>query len=375
MAIAFRVGRSHVGTADHLGLGGTAGGPWTIPVGQATATNTAQAIRAQHAGTLGQASATNVAQPIIRASAQYRTVGQASSSNIAQPVTRVGGAGVGGTSITETLAWVEPDGTETSWPVELLRGLEGRGAPPVSHRLEDLPNRPGSVLWATRHQSRRIVVPIYFAGADTAVRAALRTWAYKLDATRGIGKIRVYTLDGLVREIPAVYAGGMELVEDNAWSQLAAVEFVCPDPYWSDIGDASASATTTTTTTTWFPFFPLRFVENSANLTVTATNAGDVPVWPRITLTGPMGSATIVNATTGQALTLSQGLAAGQSAVLDARQDYRTVTGPSGENWYPYFGGTWWQLVKGPNVINITAGGTGLASGVALSWRAKWLTV
>lgn len=277
--------------------------------------------------------------------------------------------------VTELLAWVEPDGTETSWPVELLRGLEGRGAPAVSHRLEDMPNRPGSVLWSTRHQTRRIVIPILFAGADTAVRSALRSWAYKLNPTRGAGKLRVYTLDGLVREIGAVYAGGMELVEDTAWSQLAAVEFVCPDPYWQSTTDATATATVVVATQSWFPLFPIEFMANSVSLSVVATNTGDVPVWPVITLTGPMASATITNTTTGLSLTLTQGLSAGQSAVLDARQDYRAVTGPSGQNWYPYFAGTWWQLAVGANTVTITAGGTTAASGVSIAWRTKWLTV
>lgn len=278
---------------------------------------------------------------------------------------------------TETLEWVEPDGTVTAWPVELLRGLEGRGLPPVKHRLEEIAGRPGALHRSARHDVRRVVVPILFDGGDTAVRASLRQWAARLDSVRGAGKLRVSCVDGATREIPARYAGGLELVEDNAWSQMATVEFLCDDPYWVDTADTTASESVSLTVVTWFPLLPLNFTGSAIAIALTADNDGDVEAWPVITLTGPMTNPTVSNATMGRSLVIANSLAAGETMVLDGRQDQRTITGPAGTSWYEFLasGSRWWPLQRGSNSITLSATSTSGTSTMQLAWRRRWLTV
>lgn len=138
------------------------------------------------------------------------------------------------------------------------------------------------------------------------------------------------------------------------------------------------------------PFFPLRIapsVIGDEGLPVQVTS--DVDAWPVWRITGPLGQQDagqpvvplrLANRTTGQQLTLSYGIPAGRTVVIDTRPGVKAVylenlDGTRGENLWPHLAGpaSLWQLVPGENVISLTATGASEESAVTLTYQPRHL--
>src|ERR1044072_842155 len=117
----------------------------------------------------------------------------------------------------ETLSWVDADGTEhpfTSSAARVLKGMEGRFMPPVELVEEEVPFQPGAHLRLVKTKVREVSIPVAFMAADaSALRTSLRGWLSDLNVDRGAGRLRVTSPAGDTRDLNAIYAGGMEIVE------------------------------------------------------------------------------------------------------------------------------------------------------------------
>jgi hypothetical protein len=278
------------------------------------------------------------------------------------------------TEMLESVTWVDPSGVEHPWPHVLLRGMSGRGAPPVSISSRAVTGRPGSVRIAARHLERRIHIPLLLTGSPGAVRALARGWAKQLNTVPGVGTLRFALVDGQQRQISASVAGGMELEEDVGSYAASSIEFVAHDPFFED-GAISTASAVGGAPRLFFPGFPLQLSSSELAVALVVNNDGDDDVWPIITITGPATDPS-VTLSGGRKLALTGVVAAGATVTLDARPGAKTVVNQSGTSLYGSLtSAQWFRLPTGPSRVDLQAIGTTAATAIAMQWRRRWLTV
>lgn len=271
----------------------------------------------------------------------------------------------------ETLTWIDPDGSSMQLPPGVLRGVQGRGLPPVQITAEPAVGRHGTVVRQVRYGARRVSIPILIDGTDSAVRESLRAWARRLDPTRGVGVLRAATMVGDVRELRCRYVGGLELVQDLAWVQQATVEFEASDPMW--LGpEQSVTRLWNPLAGSFFPILPLTLTEPVAPVQID-NSAGDDAVRPVITITGPCD--VVVIGVGADRIGLRANVAPGDVRVIDC--DRRTMVDGAGAD-------RWIELERIGSWLHVPAGEVGYVrvlmlsavapAGVTVSWRTRHLT-
>jgi hypothetical protein len=108
---------------------------------------------------------------------------------------------------------------------------------------------------------------------------------------------------------------------------------------------------------------------------LTATNEGNYPVLPIITVDGPTdGPFTITNSTTGEIVSFRDPIQGGSSLVLNCQD--RTVTLETGttinrnQRFYLYWDTDWLTINPGANTITVAGAPTSV---VTIEWRHGWI--
>lgn len=286
--------------------------------------------------------------------------------------------------MTETLVFFNPldEEVEFSSPTADTRwGVSGRFMPKIDFVEEETPGRPGARIRRVKTPPREIGVPVWFHGATSAdLRAQLRTIVRRLYPTLGDGRLRCTGPDGTVRELVCRYAQGLEgaeTVENGGTLALGAVLVfrAAEDPFWRALTPTTIDFTTGTPPA-FFPMFPMRLARSSIFGGVEVVNDGDVEAWPIWTISGPGAGLTLTNDTTGEALTLSTTIAAGESITIDTSPGVKTVLLNDGTNLYPDLdsASVLFSLAPGPNAITVDLIGSTADSEVTLSYRPRYLT-
>lgn len=287
----------------------------------------------------------------------------------------------------DTHTWIDPDGTsqplDGSAGVKVLRGVRGRGMPPMETISDELAGLDGARPRLSRAGVRDVTLPVLVRGAT--VRERLRTLATLFDPRRGDGRLQV-DIDGEVRELVCRYAQGLELDEgeavQGAW-QRAVVVFDAHDPMWCDV---DPQISTVEIANDPFlsddgedPWFPWQLVESDAEGGFNITNDGDDVAWPMWTIQGPgVGQLTLTNTATGEVISAAVDLEAGDKLTIDTRPGAKTVVGPDGENLWSDLSddSVLWPLQRGSQTVTVSLEGAEAGeSRVRLEWLRRWLTV
>ena len=292
---------------------------------------------------------------------------------------------VPGTSAEEVIQFIDTTGAIHTLAAE--HGVEGRFMPPVSFIEDEVPEQPGSRLRVVRIGPREVAVPVWFRGTSASdLRAELRRWLGRLNPSKGTGRLRNTAPDGVVRDLYCVYAGGMELVEDDdtagvVW-QKAMVIFRGHDPYWYDSASTVATYTIGVSPATFFPIFPMRLSSSDVFADATINNTGDVEAWPVVTITGPGSDPVLRNLTTGEVTQFSGlTLAGGEMLTIDTRPNNavfpagKTVKKGDGTNLFPYLtdASSLWPLAEGSNSVRLELSSATSSSSVTLSYQRRFL--
>jgi hypothetical protein len=286
--------------------------------------------------------------------------------------------------MSETLTWVDADGVAHDLTdangARLLKGVEGRFMPPVSFIEEEVPLQPGARLRRPKTLPREVTLPVLFQAADaSAMRAALRAWLRELNVDKGPGILRVLAPGGDTRELNCMYAGGLEIVENDATAaptwQRAVLVFRAVDPYWYDGADTTETFTLGAPAATFFPFFPLSLSASEVLAADAVDNGGDVDAWPRWVITGPGTDPVLKNITTGETLALTYELAAGETITIDTAPGAKTIVGPDGSSIFEDLtaGSALWALAPGANALSIELNAADGSSSVELAYRQGYL--
>lgn len=104
----------------------------------------------------------------------------------------------------------------------------------------------------------------------------------------------------------------------------------------------------------------------------TATNHGTIDAFATATITGPVGTPTLVNVSTGDELPVDIALAAGEQLDVDFDLHLVTVGGASVRSAL-LSGYRWWTLAPGDNVVRLEGYGTDGGTRLELRWRDAWI--
>ena len=282
--------------------------------------------------------------------------------------------------MSETLTWVDADGTEHALSddtVSVARGATGKHAPPITFTDVQDKSGAGSVLTQVRHDAREVALPmVVHVPSRVSLQEAVRAWSVRFDPTRGEGQLRS-TLDGSSRDLPCRYIGGMDVgVETTPGQRRWVAVFRAFDPYWRDTTDTTGQWGVGDLGT-WLPWPPVTAVADDVSAIATIVNDGDVEAWPVWTVTGPATQVTLANVTTGRTLTVAVALAAGETLTIDTRPQAKTVVDQDGTNRFSSLDTTDDDLFPfqvGTNEVQVTIVDATESSLVELAWRRRWLT-
>lgn len=161
---------------------------------------------------------------------------------------------------------------------------------------------------------------------------------------------------GVLRTAVALveYSGGLELSSHVSEAGAWTCDLDLVDPYFYSDADT---------------------VVLEVDDTETIINAGDASTTHvTITLTGPLTSPVLTNATTGSVLSYTASVGSGETVVLDV-EEFTAVSMPSGENRIGMVtrsgSHSWFPLTPGGNAVTLT-GGAGYGS-CSIAFKDAWL--
>lgn len=148
------------------------------------------------------------------------------------------------------------------------------------------------------------------------------------------------------------------------------LEYACADPRIYDDAQSSGSASLPTVGGgRAYPLtFPRVYGTQSTGGFVIATNAGNFPTRPVVTITGPCNSPSVSNDTTGDTLKTTLVLTSTDTVVIDF--DQRTVTFNGSQTWSLTSDSVWWELLPGDNQIRFSAAAYVLGASMSITWRS-----
>mgnify|MGYP000909050895 CR=1 FL=1 len=176
----------------------------------------------------------------------------------------------------------------------------------------------------------------------------------------------------LAGEVTPVIEGGTPVISYQV--QLRAAD---PRRYSQAVQSVSVSPPTVSGGMPLPITFPIPFGSGAAGGTATATNGGTVETWPTITVQGPIIGPVVGNTTRGEYLYFDGlSLAAGQTLVIETRQDARaaTVDGANALGALRWAASRFPALSRGLNQMQLYgAGGYGVGTQMTVAWRDAYL--
>ncbi len=252
-------------------------------------------------------------------------------------------------------------------------GRGGEMMAAFSFASHEVPNRPGETLSRVKTQARDVVLPLALTyPTEAAFRSAVRSLARALDPNYS-GELRVTAPDGATRILYCRYADGLNSMRWlNGVAARAALTFRAFDPFWYS-ASAQSFSFDTGEAASFFPFFPLVLASSTVFAQQSVSNGGDVETYPIWTIDGPGNGVVLKNLTTGETLTLSTVLAAGEQVVIDTRPGYKAVT-RGDENLFGDLSAesALWSLARGENSIRIEMDGATSESAVSLRFTPRY---
>lgn len=287
--------------------------------------------------------------------------------------------------MSEALAFVDPAGVTTDLSdhvdFETLWGVSGRGMPKYEFVEDEAPGVDAAITRDVLVRPREVSVPVFVSNDDpAALRTLLRTFARRLNPTRGAGTLLSTGPDGIVRELTCRYGGGLTLdgrgpADGAPRHQRAELIFrAADDPYWRDAADVVQAIPSGSAGRTFFPFFPLRLTSSEVWAELMIDNTGDVRSWPVWTITGPADGVALRNLTTGKALVLARALEVGEILTVDTRSGAKAVRNHEGENLYGSLTShDLWPLMDGENDVRVELGAVADDTAVEVAYRRRYL--
>ena len=288
------------------------------------------------------------------------------------------------------LSWYDVAGNE--WPLLprisnylAVIGPTGLYGVPSTIVTQDIPMQPGTTEKYVQLLPRQPAIPLIItANTEADLDTARRALKYAMQPNRGVGKLRHTANDGTVRDLNCRLASGFEgdeSAQNRAPGMIAlSLQFFAADPYWYDTNYIQQVFSVAAGS----PFFgpanallPVNLSPSGIAGSASVENTGEAIAWPRWILSGPMTAATFTNTTTGDVLTVTATLTAGQSLTIDTAPGQKTVLREDGSKHFEYVSATstLWSLAVGVNAIAVNVTGSGAGTLLTLQYKQRYEAV
>ena len=290
----------------------------------------------------------------------------------------------------ERLAWIDPDGRawdltgDIGAPTGALVtewGLTGTGGPERTLITKALP-AGGVLVTHLTVQAGKLAIPLLITHPTQAgfyqlregLRFALNPWR---TGRRAPGVLTWTRGDGTSRQVEAFCTAFPEDRSPDAsgptW-QATVLEFLLPDPYWSDATPQRFEFVPPPVKSFYVPYPTL--TDGRVRGDVQILNDGQVDAYPRWTFTGPASSITVANTTTGEAFAYDEHLAAGEQVIVETRRGAQSVRRASdGANRMAALdwpGATLWALHPGTNHVQLQMNGSGPGTNTMVEFLRRY---
>ena len=266
--------------------------------------------------------------------------------------------------------------------IKVLAGAQGLDAPTLVAQGRTPAGWDGEVIDSIAAEPREVFLPLRFAGSTlTDMTAKKRALLSFLNPRLGAVTLEAAFPNGSRRWIDGFYLRGL----DGSWDvgnfhntrQLAGIVLRCPNPFWREPVQFTASWAVQNDTESPLPILPL--APGSSDVLGTPNKValpGDVETYGVWKITGPLTSVTVVDSGAGRSFTFTQTLIAGETWTIDTRRGVQGVFSPSGSRQRATLnrGAQFWPLRPGQSVVTTQVTGASVGAKVAVSADVLWLT-
>lgn len=190
--------------------------------------------------------------------------------------------------------------------------LDGAGLAPVRRILQGSPLQHGATDKGYRLEPRKMILHLYISAAsETALNASLDQVAHIFSPSSAPLKLKATRLDGEIRQIDCYTDGTLDFAQSQQVGSgiPIVVPLLAPDPSWYN---PSQNVQT------------VFYTAGSAVVNASATGL-TWEDWPLITLTGPVTNPVLLHQQSGQAVTFTAAIPAGETFGLDFRPGYKRI--------------------------------------------------
>ena len=254
--------------------------------------------------------------------------------------------------------------------------VSGLSLPDKDHLSARGPQQHGATYVDTFFRPRLFSLYITIVGCDAEEFQAKHRELVRAMNPLDDGELRIIADDETRYTLNCRPVTAIALLRHNARISEALVQFVADDPFFYTAAETT-QFTSAVTTGLRIPFTIPAVISsptNQASFTVTIT--GHVTSFPTIVITGPCTNPDIINDMTGETLTVSEAIVAGETLTIDMGQRTAVLTtGGGGQtNVLGSVSGVWWDLERGGNDIRITDEEVGVFTGT-FTFSERFLAV
>lgn len=267
----------------------------------------------------------------------------------------------------------------------ILTKIDGTGAAQASLQTQKAPYQDGVTHLDTTLEPRPLTLEIMVLAENAAeMQQRRRRLAQVLNPKLGPGTVR-YEYGGKMWEIGAIpelapaFPDGGDF-EDTM--QPGLISLLCPLPFWQDTVAESEEMADWIGGLRFGLMLPTMFAGRSTRLNRVLHNAGDVDTPITIEFTGPCLYPKVINADTGEYISVRTELAANEKLIVTTHFGNKTVklrnidTGQESNAFHLLdLGSTFFQLAPGDNQLSYDADQGKESATVWIRWRNRYVGV
>lgn len=248
---------------------------------------------------------------------------------------------------TEFDLYIAPDGEEydlSDWSKTFILNSSGHGMSPIEYRTSRGPFQSGETPLDYVLRPRIIQYIHRFSACNRAeywtererIQNLLRP-NRQIASAFNPGVLRKIRADGTKRDLSVFIADGPTFTQESnkwdEWGSTHAIRFIAHDPvYFAPTINAEIFSLASLTQLVFPITFPIWFGSSQIDDTVAVTYTGTWLSYPTIVITGPIGSPTIYNNTTGEMVGLTYDVPSGRIVTINLNYGYKTVEDDTGAN-------------------------------------------